>query len=241
MHQLQEWSYALSKGLDPFTTADEQAAADEAGKAMTEYLEQVIADKRGSGADDILTALLDAQDAGDVLDDEEVLAQVLLLYIAGHETTRNLIGNGLTHLFRFPDQLDRLRADPTIDANAIEEVLRFESPAQLTRRVNHAPVEVGDTTIPAGSHITLSLASANRDPRKWGPTADVLDVARPGANEHVSFGGGPHFCLGNSLARLEAARRAARRSCAASRGWRRRTTSPRGRAAWSCVASRRCP
>jgi cytochrome P450 len=204
MHQLQEWSYALSKGLDPLTTPHERDAADEAGKAMTAYLEQVIADKRGSGGEDILTALLDAQDAGEVLDDEEVLAQVLLLYIAGHETTRNLIGNGLTHLFRFPDELDRFRADPTIDANAIEEVLRFESPAQLTRRVNHTPVEVGGTTIPAGAHITLSLASANRDPRKWGPSADVLDVARPGANEHVSFGGGPHFCLGNSLARLEA-------------------------------------
>jgi cytochrome P450 len=204
MHQLQVWSYALSRGLDPFTTPEEQAEADEAGKAITAYVEEVIADKRRTGGEDILTDLLRAQDAGEVLDDEEVVAQVLLLYIAGHETTRNLIGNGLTHLFRFPDQLDRLRTDPSLDANAVEEVLRFESPAQLTRRVNHAPVEVGGQTIPTGSHITLSLASANRDPRKWGPTADVLDVARPGANEHVSFGGGPHFCLGNSLARLEA-------------------------------------
>ena len=204
MQQLQRWSYALSRGLDPLTTPEEQAEADEAGKAMTAYVNEVIADKREHGGDDILTALLDAQEAGQVLDDEEVLAQVLLLYIAGHETTRNLIGNGLTHLFRFPEQLDRLRTDRSLDANAIEEVLRFESPAQLTRRVNHAPVDVDGTDIPAGSHITLSLASANRDPRKWGPAADVLDVARPGANEHVSFGGGPHFCLGNSLARLEA-------------------------------------
>lgn len=204
MHQLQEWSYILSRGLDPLTTPEEEAQAEEVGKLMVAYIEQVIADKRGRRADDILTALLDAEEAGEVLDDGEVVAQVLLLYIAGHETTRNLIGNGLTHLFRFPDQLDLLRIDPSLDANAIEEVLRFESPAQLTRRVNHAPVEVEGTVIPASSHITLSLASANHDPRKWGPTADVLDVARPGANEHVSFGGGPHFCLGNSLARLEA-------------------------------------
>ena len=204
MHQLQIWSYALSRGLDPFTTPEEQAEADEAGRAITAYVNEVIADKRRNGGPDILTELLRAQDDGEVLDDEEVVAQVLLLYIAGHETTRNLIGNGLTHLFRFPEQLDRVRTDHSLDANIIEEVLRFESPAQLTRRVNHAPVEVGGTTIPASSHITLSLASANRDPRKWGPTADVLDIARPGANEHVSFGGGPHFCLGNSLARLEA-------------------------------------
>lgn len=202
--QLQAWSQILSKGLDPFTTLEEQEEADAAGRAMTAYVEHVIEDKRRREDDDILSDLLRARDAGDLLDDEEVVAQVLLLYIAGHETTRNLIGNGLVHLFRFPDQLDRLRADPSLDANAIEEVLRFESPAQLTRRVNLEPLEVGGTTIPARSHITLSLASANRDPRKWGPTADVLDVARPGANEHVSFGGGPHFCLGNSLARLEA-------------------------------------
>jgi cytochrome P450 len=126
-----------------------------------------------------------------------------MLYIAGHETTLNLIGNGVTHLFRFPDQLDRLRLEPELDANAVEEVLRFESPAQLTRRVNLEPIEIGGVSIPAGSHLTLSLASANRDPRKWGPTADALDIARPGANEHVSFGGGAHFCLGASLARLE--------------------------------------
>jgi cytochrome P450 len=204
MAQLRAWSHALTPGLDPFVTPAEEQAAEEAGRAMTKYVAQVIADKRGEGGDDILAALIAAEDAGDILDDEEIVAQILLLYIAGHETTRNLIGNGVVHLFRFPDQLDRLRADPALDANAIEEVLRFESPAQLTRRLAFAPIEVAGVTIPARSHVTLSLASANRDPRKWGPTADVLDVARPGANEHTSFGGGPHFCLGNALARLEA-------------------------------------
>jgi cytochrome P450 len=205
MPQLQVWSYTLSRGLDPFTTPDEQTAAEDAGRAFTAYANDVIAERRARpGGDDILTALLEAQDAGQVLDDEEVVAQVLMLYIAGHETTRNLIGNGLVHLFGFPEQLDLLRREPALDANAIEEVLRFESPAQLTRRVNHEPLDVGGQTVPAGSHVTLSLASANRDPRKWGSSADVLDITRRGANEHVSFGGGPHFCLGNSLARLEA-------------------------------------
>jgi cytochrome P450 len=162
-----------------------------------------VADKRSDPGDDNLTALIHAEEDGDRLDTEEIQAQVMLLYIAGHETTANLIGNGLTNLFRFPEQMDILRADSGLDANAVEEVLRYDSPAQFTRRVNQEPLELDGVTIPKGSLVTLALGSANRDPRKWGPTADVLDVARPGANEHVSFGGGSHFCLGNALARLE--------------------------------------
>jgi cytochrome P450 len=99
--------------------------------------------------------------------------------------------------------MDLLRADPGLDANAVEEMFRFDGPAQFTRRVNQEDLQIDDVTIPAGSLLTLSLGSANRDPRKWGPTADVIDVARPGANEHVGLGGGPHYCLGNALARLE--------------------------------------
>jgi cytochrome P450 len=201
--QLRAWSRILTGALEP-SAAEEDETITAAGRAMGDYLYQVIADKRRTPGDDILTGLLEAEEAGDVLNDNEVLAQVIMLYIAGHETTLNLIGNGVTHLFRFPDQLDLLRTEPALDANAVEEVLRYESPAQLTRRVTVEPVEVGDVTLPAGSHITLSLASANHDPRKWGPTADVLDIARPGANEHVSFGGGAHYCLGAALARLEA-------------------------------------
>lgn len=202
--QLRAWSRALTMRLDPFITPEQEEAAAEAGRGMYDYVQAVIAEKRARPGEDILTALLEAEEDGDMLDDREVLNQVILIYIAGHETTLNLIGNGVTHLFRFPEQLDRLRTTPDLDANAIEEVLRYEGPAQLTRRVNLEPVEVGGTTIPANSHITLSLASANHDPRRWGPTADVLDIARPGANDHVSFGGGAHYCLGASLARMEA-------------------------------------
>ena len=202
--QLRDWSRILTRGIDPSLTAEEDEAATAAGRAMFDYVGQVVADKRQDPGDDILTALIQAEEAGDRLDTEEIQAQVLLLYIAGHETTANLIGNGLTNLFRFPDQMDVLRADPGLDANAVEEALRYDSPAQFTRRVNAQPLEVGGITIPEASLITLALGSANRDPRKWGPTADILDVARPGANEHVSFGGGSHFCLGNALARLEA-------------------------------------
>jgi cytochrome P450 len=203
MGQLRDWSRILTRGLDPAITAEEDEAATAAGQAMFDYLGQVVADKRKDPGDDILTALIQAEEAGDRLDTEEIQAQVMLLYIAGHETTANLIGNGLTHLFRFPEQMDLLRADPGLDANAVEEVLRYDGPAQFTRRVNREPLEVAGITIPEASLLTLALGSANRDPRKWGPTADILDVARPGANEHVSFGGGSHFCLGNALARLE--------------------------------------
>jgi cytochrome P450 len=204
MGQLRDWSRILTKGLDPSISPEEDEAATAAGRAMFDYIAQVVTDKRRDPGDDILTALIHAEEAGDRLDTEEIQAQVMLLYIAGHETTANLIGNGLTNLFRFPEQMDLLRADAGLDANAVEEALRYDSPAQFTRRVNREPLEVGGVTIPAGSLVTLALGSANRDPRKWGPTADVLDVARPGANEHVSFGGGSHFCLGNALARLEA-------------------------------------
>ena len=201
--QLRAWSHALTRGLDPSLTPEEEEEATAAGEGMFDYVGQVVADKRRQPGDDILTALIEAEEAGDRLETEEIQAQVMVLYVAGHETTANLIGNGLTNLFRFPEQMDLLRADPALDANAVEEVLRYDPPAQFTRRVNRDPLEVGDVTIPAGSLVTLALGSANRDPRKWGPTADVLDVARPGANEHVSFGGGSHFCLGNALARLE--------------------------------------
>ena len=201
--RLKAWSDTITRALDPGLTAEEDEAATAAGQAIFEYIGQVVADKRHSPADDILTRLIEAEEEGDSLSTEEIQAQVLLLYVAGHETTANLIGNGLTHLFRFPEQMDVIRTDPSLDANTVEEALRFDSPAQFTRRVNREEIEVDGTVIPAGSLVTLALGSANRDPRKWGPTADAFDVARSGTNEHVSFGGGAHFCLGNALARLE--------------------------------------
>jgi cytochrome P450 len=109
----------------------------------------------------------------------------------------------VTQLFRLPEQMESLRSDPELDSIAVEEVLRIDSPAQFTRRVNRESLELRGVTIPEGSLVTLALGSANHDPRKWGPTAEALDVARTGANEHVSFGGGSHFCLGAALARLE--------------------------------------
>jgi cytochrome P450 len=201
--QLREWSRVLVRSIDPVISEEEGHAARVAGREMSTYVAEVVADKRQHLADDILSGLIQAEESGDRLDAQEILAQVMMLYIAGHETTTNLIGNGLTALFSHPEQRDALCADPGLDANAVEEVLRFDSPAQFTRRVNREPLPIGEVTVPRGSLIFLALGSANHDQRKWGPTADLLDVARSGANEHVSFGGGAHFCLGASLARME--------------------------------------
>jgi len=202
--QLSSWSQAMTKTLDPLNTPREEAESVEATKKMAEYIATVVAAKEVSGSGDILTALIEAEVAGDRLTREELVAQVMLLYMAGFENALNLVGNGLVHLFEFPDQMDRMRTDPSLDANAIEELIRFDSPVQFTRRVCAEPLEIGDVTAPPGSLLFLGLGAANRDPEQWGAGAELLDLARPRANEHASFGGGPHHCLGSSLARLEA-------------------------------------
>jgi cytochrome P450 len=201
--QMREWSHAMAQTADPIFTPEEAAAATVAGEAMNGYLTEIAEHKREHPGDDILSALIAAEEEGDRLTFDELLAQLVLLYVAGHETTVNLIGNGLTHLFECPDQLERFRLDPAIDANAIEELLRYDSPAQFARRIVVEPIEVSGATISGGAVVLLGLAAANHDPRKWGATADALDLARQGANEHVSLGGGPHHCLGAFLARME--------------------------------------
>ena len=145
-----------------------------------------------------------AEDDGDVLDDEELIAQTLLLYIAGHETTVNLIASGTLALLRHPAQLALLRDDPALIANAVEELLRYDSPVQVSRRITTEPVSISGVTIPAGAFVMASLGSANRDEGFWGPDAAELRLGRENARQHVSFGAGPHHCLGASLARLEA-------------------------------------
>lgn len=202
--QLRAWSLAVTKTFDPLNTPEEEAASIEAGRSLSRYIEDVVREKRVSLSDDLLSQLIQAETSGDRLTLEELVSQVTLLYVAGHENTLNLIGNGLVHLFEFREQLDRLRGDRGLDANAIEELIRFDSPVQYTRRIALAPVKTEDIDVPTGSVMLLCLGGANRDPDKWGDDADVLDLARPRANEHTSFGGGPHHCLGSALARLEA-------------------------------------
>jgi cytochrome P450 len=203
--RLRTWSGLLVRTLEPINDPDVVRAIGEAGDAMRDLLTGVVAQKRRRPADDLLSALIAAEDQGDVLSDEELLDQVMLLYIAGHETTVNLIGNGTLALLRHPDQLALLRGDRALVRAAVDELLRFDSPVQMSRRITTADIEVGGHTIEAGSFVALVLASANRDASRWGPTADSVDLRRAGADEHLSFGGGSHHCLGASLARLEGA------------------------------------
>lgn len=201
--QLRDWSHAIVKLLDPVITEEEINEAFESSDAMTDHVHSVIDWKREHPADDLLTALIRAEEDGDRLTPDELRDQVVLLFIAGHETTVNLIGNGTLALLNHPDQLARWRDDPSLDVNAVDELLRFDSPVQFSRRITVAPLEIAGRTVPAHTFVLAGLASSNRDPAKWGPTADELDLGRPDVNQHVAFGSGTHFCLGAALARLE--------------------------------------
>jgi cytochrome P450 len=202
--EVRGWSHTLTKTLDPILSPEEVDAALVAASNMEAHVQDVLAWKRDHPADDLLTGLLAAEDEGDRLSEIELLDQVLLLYVAGHETTVNLIGNATLALVGHPDQLARLRADPELDGGAVEELLRYDSPVQFSRRITTADLDVAGTTIPAGTFTLTCLGSANHDEARWGPTADQLDITRPDAGQHMSFGNGIHHCLGSSLARTEA-------------------------------------
>jgi cytochrome P450 len=201
--QLRSWSGTLVRALEPMSEPEVILAIAEAGDNMRELVSGIIDDKRRAPADDLLSALIAAEDQGDVLSDEELLDQVMLLYIAGHETTVNLIGNGTLALLHHRSELARLHEEPARARPAVDELLRYDSPVQMSRRITLADIEVGGRTIEAGTFVGLMLASANRDPRHWGDDADVVRLDRPDADEHLSFGGGAHHCLGAALARLE--------------------------------------
>ncbi len=189
--------------LEPVPMSEEEMdqanAATEAGNL---YFDQLCELRRREPRDDLTTELVQAEEAGDRLTTEELRANIALLFGAGHETTTNLIGNGLLALHRQPDQWQRLRQDPSLIANAVEELLRFDSSVQLTGRVTNADVEVGGVKLPAGESVIMLLGAANRDPAQY-PNPDRLDVARRDVRP-MSFGGGIHHCLGAQLARLEA-------------------------------------
>ena len=202
--EVRGWSHTLTKTLDPILTPEEVQDTLAAADNMVAHVQDVLAWKREHPSDDLLSGLLAAEDEGETLTEQELLDQVMLLYVAGHETTVNLIGNATLALLGCPDELVRLRSDPELDANAVEELLRYDSPVQFSRRITLDDLDVDGTTIPAGSFVLTCLGSANHDPAHWGPTADALDLTRPDAGQHMSFGNGIHHCLGSSLARVEA-------------------------------------
>jgi cytochrome P450 len=201
--QLREWSHTLVKILDFTIGPEELMAAVIAGENLREHIANVIEWKRSNLGDDLLSALILAEDNGDVLSDVELVDQVNVLFIAGHETTVNLIGNGTWALLQNRDQLELLRDDPAVEATAIDELLRYDSPVQISRRITLEPIQVGGRDVAAGTFVLTSLGSANRDPAVFGPTADQLDLRRADAARHLAFGSGTHHCLGASLARME--------------------------------------
>jgi cytochrome P450 len=188
---------SILTNIPPDVLRRSMAAMDE----LLEYIRGVVAQRRAEPRDDLLTALVRAQEAGDRLSEEELLANAVLLLNAGHETTTNLIGNGTLALLRHPDQAQRLRDDPSLVPSAVEELLRYDSPVQFTSRLLTADLELGGKRLRAGQMVLLLLGSANRDPEQFADP-DRLDIGRPD-NKHLAFGLGPHFCLGAPLARLE--------------------------------------
>ena len=161
-----------------------------------------MAEHRARPRDDLLGALIAAEDESGRLSEEELLATAVLLFFAGHETTVNLIANGTLALLRHPDQWRLLRENRALSQRAVEEVLRFESPVQLVSRMAVAAGEVASVSIPAGQAVSALIGSANRDPAHF-PEPDRLDILRPDGH-HLAFATGPHYCVGAALARLEA-------------------------------------
>jgi cytochrome P450 len=201
--RLRELTGTLVRSLEVVNDPEVIRAITAADVELTAMMRDIIAWKRNNPADDLLTALIAAEHEGDQLTDDELVAQVLLLYVAGHETTVNLIGNGVVALLRNPEQLALLRARPDLAANAVEELMRYDSPVQQSRRITTAPFTIGGREIPPGMFVVAGLASANRDERHFGPAASELHIDRTDARTQVSFGAGPHHCLGAALARLE--------------------------------------
>jgi len=191
--------------LEPVPMTQEEIAQANAGNAMARmYFEQLFELRRREPGDDLTTQLVQAEEDGSKLTNEELTANIILLFGAGHETTVNLIGNGLLALHRNPDQLALLKSNPSLITNAIEEFLRYDSSVQLTGRVALQDIpDLGGKKIPKGETVLCLLGSANRDPAAYHDHPDRLDITRPNIRP-LSFGGGIHHCLGAQLARIEA-------------------------------------
>jgi len=199
--QFRDWSSTLIAGFAA-PSAEARAASTEAGRSLFAYLADTIAARRRAPREDLISAMIQAQEERDALTDAELLATSNLLLLAGHETTTNLIGNGMLALLREPDEWRRLCADPGLLPTAIEELLRYDGPVQATVRVALEDVAIDEHVIPAGALVMVGIGAANHDPATFA-RPDELDLARD-PNPHLAFGFGTHFCLGAPLARLEA-------------------------------------
>lgn len=201
--RFEAWSHAMARGLDPdfLLPPAVREAQERARVEFGHYFRDLAARRRAEPGEDLLSALVAVTDAGDTLTEDELVVTCTLLLIAGHETTTNLIGNGVLALLRHPRQRDALVADPGLVDGAIEEMLRYDSPVQLTARSALQDTAVGGLPAPAGTTVLTMIGAANRDPAAHAD-AEAFDITRP-PTRHLAFGQGIHFCLGSPLARLE--------------------------------------
>jgi cytochrome P450 len=201
---LRAWSLAILGALEPVLTPEQQARGEQAVAGFVSYLETLVARRRAKPGDperDVLTRLIQGEENGERLSERELLHNIIFILNAGHETTTNLVGNGLYALLEWPEEKARLLTDPRLIRAAVEEFLRFESPNQLGNRLAVAPVRIEGVDIAAGTYLTIGIGAANRDPAEF-PDPDRLDIARE-PNRHLAFGSGPHVCIGLNVARLE--------------------------------------
>ena len=201
--RLKEWSDELATFVgSAVATPDKYERAAKSLAKMRDYFRGLVVERRHGPRDDLLSALVAAEDRNDVLSEDEIVATSILLLFAGHETTTNLIGNGMLALLRAPRELARLRDDPALAESAVEEMLRYDGPSGVMTRIAAEDVAIAGAKIARGDRLFLMINAANRDPRQF-DDPDRLDVARE-PNRHVAFGAGIHFCVGAPLARLEA-------------------------------------
>lgn len=201
--RFQGWSKTLAAMIDPIADPSLLAGAEQAVIAFDDFFHELLEERRTNPGDDLLTALLQAEEEGERLSEDELLSLAILLLVAGHETTMNLIGNGMLALFRHPDQLESLRRDASSIRNGVEEFLRYDPPVQFTARTATADVTVGGREMHRGDAAIVLIGAANRDPSQF-PDPDRLDLTRAEANRHLAFSSGIHYCLGAALARVEA-------------------------------------
>ncbi len=205
-HLIHDWSEVLAHALEPdLVTAGpgSDSTAEQARGEMAAYFQELVAARRAEPRDDLLSYLVGVEDEGDRLTEHELLGTCMLLIVAGHETTANLIANAILALLRDPDQLTALREDPELADAAVEESLRHDPPIQMTTRIARSPMRIADTPMVDGAVLLLLIAAANRDPAVF-DEPDRFDIRRP-AGRHLAFAAGPHFCLGAGLARIEGA------------------------------------
>jgi cytochrome P450 len=202
---MRRWSDDIARSLDALGLPSDREIVKRgraARHALGEYFRGLLPERRRHPRADLLSLLLAAEQQGDRLTEDELLATCVLIFIAGHETTVNLIGNGVLALLQHPRQLMALRENPHLLPGTVEELLRYDSPVQRTARVTKSEVPLGGKTIPRHALVVAAIGAANRDPERF-PEPDRLDILRHD-KDHIAFGFGIHFCLGAPLARIEA-------------------------------------